>query len=154
MQPDAAESDHSWTSRSQPTHPCLAGPLLGQPAIEPSADPAAAHTLVSSADLTVDLEAQSGVELPPQEGTANTTTAVCDLEHRRDSYDSGLDGGSDVTDEPADVAAERAKADRLWAARDMHNGGSTNFSGPAILLHNLRKVCKGSCKRQLDCHCQ
>lgn len=147
MQHHVNASGPSWRRRAHPTHPSTTAPL--QPAAIAEAGAKTAHTSQSSAQPAIDLEAQNGLHCTPQHSPANLVTAVPDVAHGLDGCDSGYDTGhgsgeegGDAADEPADVAAERAKADRLWAARGMHSGGVTTVSGPAILLHNLRKVCQ------------
>ena len=108
------------------------------PAANSSADPAASHTFTGP-DSAIDLEAQNGQDLTPdlRASLARTSTARSDLEEQQDSLTN--DSCDGVDSEPTDVAAERATADRLWAERSGLNGDA-DFSGPAILLHNLRKV--------------
>ena len=114
----------------------------------PSADPASSHTS-ACLDSAVDLEAQNGQHLSPglRETFARTSAARSIFEQQQDSLTGDLH--DDTDSEPADVAAERAIADRLWAERSGQNSetADADSSGPAILLHNLRKVCKvlGGC---------
>lgn len=189
MQPDADMiTDPSRASRPHPTPVPLN--MLPLPAADSHAH-TAADSLPGSA---IDVEAQDGSCLVSRamNGTAEMTAAGCDPWPRNDGNDSE-NGGEE--EEPADVAAERVKADRLWAAaRNVpsgesasrgghrresacgggHNGGITSRcghhresasrsvaseettdrgglsggsaspAGPAILLHNLRKVCKAA----------
>lgn len=151
MQLNADVLNPSWTGRPHPTHPSTARPLPGTNA---DADAATAHTSACPPEQAIDLEAQNCPHFTPQSSPANVATAVSDVGHGSNAhgqgYDSGYDSGystghgsgGDAADEPADVAAERAKADRLWAAGAMHIAGATAVAGPAILLHNLRKVCQ------------
>lgn len=158
MQSGAEVTDPKWGSRQHPyptrTPLSMAGPPLGLPIADPHADPAAsAHFSSSLAESAVDLEAQDGSCLASHapNSTAGMRAAASALGPQHIGNGSECGG---ATDEPADVAAERAKADRLWAATDAHSGGSTygdrnsgefaSPSGPAILLHKLRKVCKAA----------
>ena len=129
----------------------MAGPLLAPPTAKPFAYPAASVNSSFSAESAIDLEAQNRSRLASHapDSPADVTAAASDLglQHIGNGSECGA-----VTEEPADVAAERAKANRLWAARlghsarsataDRHDGESAQPDGPAILLHNLRKVCK------------
>lgn len=149
MQLNGNMSGPSWV-RSHPSHPSTTAPL--QPAAHAEASATRTHTSASSAQPAIDLEAQNGLHCTrhptntPQNSPADMVTVVPDgLDGCDSGYDSGCgngEEGGDAADEPADVAAERARTDRLWAARGMHDGGVTAMSGPAILLHNLRKVCQ------------
>lgn len=151
MQSGADLSDPSWAGRQQPhlvpMPLSMAGPL-------PTADPHA-YTVTSScsAESAIDLEAQNGSRFASHApiSTADVTAAATNQGSR---YNGSGSECSDEAEEPADVAFERAKADRLWAARDGHSEGNTSGdrhsgefagpAGPAILLHNLRKVCKAA----------
>ena len=146
-----AKSAHckTWISRLS----CGAsGPYLH--AANPGADPAAPH-MPSAAGSATDLEAQNDVigSSALQNNPVSIAAAHRDAIIGSDSRNS--EECCDGHNEPPDVAAERAKADRLWAERD-HEGGhcrvslggssdgqeiGSNPTGPAILLHNLRKVC-------------
>ena len=166
MQSGAQLPDPKWASRQHPyptpTPLSMAGPPLGLPFADPHADPAAsAHFSSSSAESAVDLEAQDSSRLASHapNSIADTRAVASALvpQHNGNSSECG-----DAAEEPADVAAERAKAERLWAATDGHSGGSrrgagcsgdiASPSGPAILLHNLRKVCKAA-NRHTDAAC-
>lgn len=153
LQPDAGMSDPSWAGRPHPTPVPLS--MLALPAADSCAH-TAADSLANLHGSAIDVEAQNGACLDSQapNGTAEMTGAGCDLwpGNNGNASESG-----DAADEPTDVAAERVKADRLWAtmhvniaegaSRAGHRGGSGSRAGPAILLHNLRKVCKAANSR-------
>ena len=166
MQSGAELPDPKWASRQHPyptpTPLSMAGPPLGLPIADPHADPAAsAHFSSSLAESAIDLEAQDGSCLashaPNSIADMRAAASALGPQHIGNGSECG-----DATEEPADVAAERAKADRLWAATDAHSGASAigdgsglgfaSPSGPAILLHNLRKVCKAA-HRHTDAAC-
>lgn len=169
MQRDAGIPDPSWVSRPHPTP--MPRSMLALPAADSDAH-TAADSLPNLPGSAVDVEAQNGTCLVSHapNSTAEITAAGCDLWPRDDGSENG-----DAMDEPADVAAERVKADRLWDARKVprgddtsrsgeiesrsgeiacrsgeiasrggHSGGSASPAGPAILLHNLRKVCNAA----------
>lgn len=166
MQSGADVPDPSRAGRRQP-HPTpmplsITGPLPKLPTTDPYAFPAAAaHSSPTSAESisAIDLEAQNGSRLASHvpRSSAGVTAAASDLELRH--IGSGNDDG-DAIEEPADIASERARADSLWAASHGHNEGntsrdgcsgeSTSPAGPAILLHNLRKVCEAT-KSHTEC---
>ena len=158
MQSGADLLDPSWAGRRQPQLTPMPMSMAGGalPTADPHAYPvASAHSSSCSAESAIDLEAQNGSRLASHAhiNTADMAAAVTNQGLRHNGDGSGSECG-DEEEEPADVASERAKADRLWAARGGHSEGSTNGdehsdevanpAGPAILLHNLRKVCKAA----------
>ncbi len=92
---------------------------------------------------------RSDLDLEAQRPTEGVTAAV--LTHvLPDSQDAAtVDAEPDqASAEPEDVATERARVEALWAARQCQTSGNETSvaspaPGPAILLHNLRKVYKG-----------